>query len=1128
MAEKIKIGGELEAVTQDGKLADAAQVVDSTQNKTQELINSEVKEKLDAVINTDGSVKIPTITLSGDVTGSGTTAISGTIANSAVTTAKIANSAVTNAKLANSSVTIGNKSVSLGGALTDIDTSGTLTASTIKKSGGTSAQFLKADGSVDSNSYATTSAIPTKVSALTNDAGYLTTHQDISGKVDKVSGKGLSTNDYTDAEKEKVDGAFQTSNIITSSGQTPTTDKVFSSKVINDLVSSNYTTLNNAINQKADKTALPSAASATTAGLAKLYTSTGTNADGAMTQAAATTALGNKVDKESGKGLSTNDYTTAEKNKLSGIADNANNYTLPTASGSVLGGVKVGEGLSISNGVLNVSQDTDTRILYHAAQAPSSIATTYTGTYYVLADKNIAGNTTAAVIAYYSNGTAVNELTISAGEVRQCADGTRWQASGTGWTQIKSGVNVVQTTGTSTEDVMSQKAVTDELAKKVDLTGTQTISGTKAFTGASTFTGGTKNAVVNITSVNASRDYAHLFVSSNNSTSVTRPLILQKGYGNVAIGDSIAPSHKLEVAGTFQATGAATFSSSVTANSFVKSNGTSSQFLKADGSVDSSTYLTTHQDISGKVDKVDGKGLSTNDYTTDEKTKLANIEAAANRTVVDSAISSTSTNPVTSKAISTALASKVDAVSGKSLSTNDYTTAEKTKLAGIAEGANKTTVDTALSATSTNPVTNKAVTEALAEKADASSYVKLVLKGVAEAYYANASSIPSSAADGNYICDTGSSSTIKRCITIRAGGAVVNDVTATNGDFWLSKADGHVYAAVSNNTTSWVDCGKLQGEKGDKGDKGADGADGIDGAQTVVQTTGTSTTDVMSQAAVTNALKTAGKAPEPFIWQPWKDLSHYDITAIDHTAGTITLSTEDHDIAVGDTVALSAKMKEWSNPWYDGKGNTWETFLSSTSLRNFPLKSKGATMRLKVTAVDGAVITSTDAVVTTTYTYNYSYWQLQKIPTGRVFVELPDYYKGVALSIRLQTQGYAANGFCLANVSEILRKNDTWKSQVVPGFGGDQVCGLPFIDCEFSVRNGQQSYIDYGVNLYGEPVGIGSATHKFALCNSSNWSLADSYYLQSSSMHAHYYCTYVVMPYHTLQPINPLHPQIYS
>lgn len=42
-------------------------------------------------------------------------------------------------------------------------------------------------------------------------------------------------------------------------------------------------------------------------------------------------------------------------------------------------------------------------------------------------------------------------------------------------------------------------------------------------------------------------------------------------------------------------------------------------------------------------------------------------------------------------------------------STNDYTTAEKNKLAGIQAGANKTVVDPALSPTSTNPVQNKTV-----------------------------------------------------------------------------------------------------------------------------------------------------------------------------------------------------------------------------------------------------------------------------------------------------------------------------------------------------------------------------------------------------------------------------------
>ena len=62
--------------------------------------------------------------------------------------------------------------------------------------------------------------------------------------------------------------------------------------------------------------------------------------------------------------------------------------------------------------------------------------------------------------------------------------------------------------------------------------------------------------------------------------------------------------------------------------------------------------------IALKVDKVDGKQLSTNDYTTTEKQEVAKI------------------------------ANKVDKVEGKQLSTEDYTTAEKTKLQGVAANAN--------------------------------------------------------------------------------------------------------------------------------------------------------------------------------------------------------------------------------------------------------------------------------------------------------------------------------------------------------------------------------------------------------------------------------------------------------
>lgn len=52
------------------------------------------------------------------------------------------------------------------------------------------------------------------------------------------------------------------------------------------------------------------------------------------------TALNSKVDKVSGKGLSSNDYTTSDKNKLAGIEAGANNYSLPVATTSTLGGVK--------------------------------------------------------------------------------------------------------------------------------------------------------------------------------------------------------------------------------------------------------------------------------------------------------------------------------------------------------------------------------------------------------------------------------------------------------------------------------------------------------------------------------------------------------------------------------------------------------------------------------------------------------------------------------------------------------------------------------------------------------------------------------------------------------------------
>ena len=53
--------------------------------------------------------------------------------------------------------------------------------------------------------------------------------------------------------------------------------------------------------------------------------------------------------------------SAADKSKLDGVAANANNYSLPTATASVLGGIKVGTNLSISSGVLSAT-DTVTAV----------------------------------------------------------------------------------------------------------------------------------------------------------------------------------------------------------------------------------------------------------------------------------------------------------------------------------------------------------------------------------------------------------------------------------------------------------------------------------------------------------------------------------------------------------------------------------------------------------------------------------------------------------------------------------------------------------------------------------------------------------------------------------------------
>ena len=99
-----------------------------------------------------------------------------------------------------------------------------------------------------------------------------------------------------------------------------------------------------------------------------------------------------------------------------------------------------------------------------------------------------------------------------------------------------------------------------------------------------------------------------------------------------------------------------------------------------------------------------------------DKAKLDGIERGANKTVVDAALDATSTNPVQNKTVKTALDGKASTAEATTGAAGLMSAADKAKLDGVEAGANKTTVDAALDAASENPVQNKAVKAALDSK----------------------------------------------------------------------------------------------------------------------------------------------------------------------------------------------------------------------------------------------------------------------------------------------------------------------------------------------------------------------------------------------------------------------------
>lgn len=272
------------------------------------------------------------------------------------------------------------------------------------------------------------------------------------------------------------------------------------------------------------------------------------------------TALSNKVDKITGKGLSTNDFTTAEKSKLDGIETGAE---------------------------VNVQSDWE--------QSDTT------------ADDYVKNKPTIPT---------VNNATIT-----------------------------IQKNGTTVDSFTANQA------------GNKTINITVPVTAA------------DVSALPASTKYGSSITASINSTTYVMTITLKDQNGStLGTAQTIdLPLETMVVGGSYDSTNKKVV--------LTLKNGNTVEFSVADLVAGLQTEITAQNKLS--ADLVDDTNATHKFVTTSEKTTW---NGKQDTLTFDNSPASGSNNPVKSGGIYTALADKVDKVTGKGLSTNDYTTAEKTKL----------------------------------------------------------------------------------------------------------------------------------------------------------------------------------------------------------------------------------------------------------------------------------------------------------------------------------------------------------------------------------------------------------------------------------------------------------------